>query len=106
MNVRCPSSWAVGKAALDLWFVLGLEWGIAGVAWVPDDPDVEGRPVYFGDVLVRAFRGDTMIVMWCWSSETAVLGYAHGVPRRTRTCCRFSHDGKQLLVASVTASKL
>lgn len=25
---------------------------IAGVAWVPDDPDAAGRPVYFGDVLV------------------------------------------------------
>jgi ABC-type phosphate/phosphonate transport system substrate-binding protein len=27
---------------------------LAGVAWVPDDPDSEGRPVYFGDVVVRA----------------------------------------------------
>jgi phosphonate transport system substrate-binding protein len=27
---------------------------LAGVAWVPDDPAVEGRPVYFGDVVVRA----------------------------------------------------
>ncbi|MDW3219458.1 MAG: PhnD/SsuA/transferrin family substrate-binding protein [Acidimicrobiales bacterium] len=26
---------------------------IAGVAWVPDDPDAHGRPVYFGDVVVR-----------------------------------------------------
>ncbi len=26
---------------------------LAGVAWVPDDPDVDGRPVYFGDVVVR-----------------------------------------------------
>jgi len=25
---------------------------LAGVAWVPDDPDVDGRPVYFGDVVV------------------------------------------------------
>ncbi len=24
----------------------------AGVAWVPDDPDAGGRPVYFGDVVV------------------------------------------------------
>lgn len=27
---------------------------LAGVAWVPDDPDSHGRPVYFGDVCVRA----------------------------------------------------
>ena len=26
---------------------------IAGVAWVPDDPDAEGRPVYFSDLVVR-----------------------------------------------------
>ena len=26
---------------------------LAGVAWVPDDPDVGGKPVYFGDVVVR-----------------------------------------------------
>ncbi|MEM7141702.1 MAG: PhnD/SsuA/transferrin family substrate-binding protein [Actinomycetota bacterium] len=26
---------------------------IAGVAWVPDDPDADGRPVYFGDLVVR-----------------------------------------------------
>lgn len=27
---------------------------LAGIGWVPDDPDVDGRPVYFGDVVVRA----------------------------------------------------
>ena len=27
---------------------------LAGVAWVPDDPDSLGRPVYFGDVCVTA----------------------------------------------------
>lgn len=27
---------------------------IAGVAWVPDDPEAAGRPVYFGDVVVPA----------------------------------------------------
>ncbi len=27
---------------------------LAGVAWVPDDPDVDGRPVYFGDLVVTA----------------------------------------------------
>ena len=27
---------------------------LAGVAWVPDDPDVTGRPVYFGDLVVRS----------------------------------------------------
>ncbi|MFT5202233.1 MAG: ABC-type phosphate/phosphonate transport system substrate-binding protein [Candidatus Aldehydirespiratoraceae bacterium] len=27
---------------------------LVGVAWVPDDPDSNGRPVYFGDVVVRA----------------------------------------------------
>lgn len=26
---------------------------LAGVAWVPDDPDAQGRPVYFGDVVTR-----------------------------------------------------
>lgn len=26
---------------------------LTGVAWVPDDPDVDGEPVYFGDVVVR-----------------------------------------------------
>lgn len=25
---------------------------LAGVAWVPQDPDVEGRPQYFGDIVV------------------------------------------------------
>ncbi|MEZ5245431.1 MAG: PhnD/SsuA/transferrin family substrate-binding protein [Acidimicrobiales bacterium] len=27
---------------------------LAGVAWVPDDPDSGGRPVYFGDLVVAA----------------------------------------------------
>ncbi len=27
---------------------------LAGVAWVPDDPDANGRPVYFGDIVTRA----------------------------------------------------
>ena len=27
---------------------------LAGIAWVPDDPGADGRPVYFGDVVVRA----------------------------------------------------
>ena len=27
---------------------------LAGVGWVPDDPDVLGRPLYFGDLVVRA----------------------------------------------------
>ncbi|MFP5488789.1 MAG: phosphate/phosphite/phosphonate ABC transporter substrate-binding protein, partial [Acidimicrobiia bacterium] len=27
---------------------------LAGVGWVPDDPDAAGRPVYFGDLVVRA----------------------------------------------------
>ena len=30
---------------------------LAGVAWVPDDPDANGRPVYFGDLVVRADSG-------------------------------------------------
>ncbi len=31
--------------------------GLAGVAWVPDDPDSNGRPVYFGDLVTRADSG-------------------------------------------------
>lgn len=27
---------------------------LAGVAWVPDDPDANGRPIYFGDLVVRS----------------------------------------------------
>lgn len=27
---------------------------LAGVAWVPDDPDADGRPVYFSDLVVPA----------------------------------------------------
>lgn len=27
---------------------------LAGIAWVPDDPDAKGRPVYFGDLVVRS----------------------------------------------------
>lgn len=27
---------------------------LVGIAWVPDDPDALGRPVYFGDIVVRA----------------------------------------------------
>lgn len=27
---------------------------LVGVAWVPDDPDADGRPVYFGDIVTRA----------------------------------------------------
>lgn len=27
---------------------------LAGVAWVPDDPDSAGRPVYFGDIVVAS----------------------------------------------------
>ncbi len=26
---------------------------LAGVGWVPDDPDSDGRPIYFGDLVVR-----------------------------------------------------
>lgn len=30
---------------------------LVGVSWVPDDPDAQGRPVYFSDVLVRPGSG-------------------------------------------------
>ena len=30
---------------------------LAGVAWVPDDPDANGRPVYFGDLVTLADSG-------------------------------------------------
>jgi ABC-type phosphate/phosphonate transport system substrate-binding protein len=30
---------------------------LAGVAWVPDDPDSQGRPVYFGDLCVAPGSG-------------------------------------------------
>ena len=30
---------------------------LAGVAWVPDDPDVNGRPVYFGDLITLPDSG-------------------------------------------------
>jgi len=30
---------------------------LVGVAWVPDDPDANGRPVYFGDVVTRPDSG-------------------------------------------------
>lgn len=32
---------------------------LAGVAWVPDDPDVNGRPVYFGDLVTLPDSGIT-----------------------------------------------
>jgi ABC-type phosphate/phosphonate transport system substrate-binding protein len=32
---------------------------LAGVAWVPDDPDVYGRPVYFGDLVTQPDSGIT-----------------------------------------------
>ena len=32
---------------------------LTGVAWVPDDPDANGRPVYFGDLVTRADSGIT-----------------------------------------------
>jgi len=32
---------------------------LVGVAWVPDDPDVAGRPVYFGDIVTRPDSGIT-----------------------------------------------
>lgn len=32
---------------------------LVGVAWVPDDPDAHGRPVYFGDVVTRPDSGIT-----------------------------------------------
>ena len=35
---------------------------LAGVAWVPDDPDVDGRPVYFGDVVVRPHSPATTLL--------------------------------------------
>ena len=30
---------------------------LVGVAWVPDDPDANGRAVYFGDIVTRADSG-------------------------------------------------
>lgn len=30
---------------------------LAGVAWVPDDPDSNGRPVYFGDIITKQDSG-------------------------------------------------
>lgn len=30
---------------------------LAGVAWVPDDPDANGRPVYFGDIITLPDSG-------------------------------------------------
>ncbi len=32
---------------------------LVGVAWVPDDPDSNGAPVYFGDLVTRADSGIT-----------------------------------------------
>lgn len=32
---------------------------LVGIAWVPDDPDVDGRPVYFGDIVTRPNSGIT-----------------------------------------------
>ena len=32
---------------------------LAGVAWVPDDPGSNGRPIYFGDIITRADSGIT-----------------------------------------------
>lgn len=53
---------------------------LTGVAWVPDDPDVNGRPVYFGDLVtlpdsgIRTFddlRGKTI---GC-NDEVSLSGY-------------------------------
>lgn len=35
---------------------------LAGVAWVPDDPDNGGRPVYFGDLVTRPGLGAGSLV--------------------------------------------
>ncbi len=32
---------------------------LTGVAWVPDDPDANGRPIYFGDLITRPDSGIT-----------------------------------------------
>lgn len=32
---------------------------LTGIAWVPDDPDSNGRPVYFGDLVTRPDSGIT-----------------------------------------------
>lgn len=32
---------------------------LAGIAWVPDDPDSNGQPVYFGDIITQSDSGIT-----------------------------------------------
>lgn len=53
---------------------------LVGVAWVPDDPDAHGRPVYFGDVVtlpdsgIETFEDLEGATMGC-NDEVSLSGY-------------------------------
>lgn len=51
---ECDLGWVCSTSFVGLHHLRSLpSVRLAGVAWVPDDPEVNGRPVYFGDVVVR-----------------------------------------------------
>lgn len=51
---RADLGWICSTSYVDQSWAAGPGVRLLGVAWVPDDPDARGRPVYFGDLVVPA----------------------------------------------------
>ncbi|MDE0804448.1 MAG: PhnD/SsuA/transferrin family substrate-binding protein [Acidimicrobiales bacterium] len=51
---RADIGWICSTSFADQSWAAGPGVRLLGVAWVPDDPDADGRPVYFGDLVVPA----------------------------------------------------
>lgn len=49
---RADIGWICSTSYTDQSWAAGPGVRLLGVAWVPDDPDAAGRPVYFGDLVV------------------------------------------------------
>ena len=49
---RADLGWICSTSYADQSWATGAGVRLLGVAWVPDDPDADGRPVYFGDLVV------------------------------------------------------
>ena len=53
LDGRCDLGWICSTSFVDLSLrAASPSVQLVGVAWVPDDPDADGRPVYFSDIVV------------------------------------------------------
>ena len=101
---------------LDLWFVLGLGWGVAGVAWATliSEVGAAGLAVYLAARYARAISG-----RWSWGSAfnrlayaldafanaaEVLVGQAYGERNRSRLRAAFLATGRWAVLFSIVFS--